>query len=78
LPGFYGYDINRSDSGVDKGLNNNTTRRLKKTVYEYNLESCDVHVTYLILFVITFMQVVYYYVLATSRVSRVCSIAAIL
>ena len=55
-------------------MNKNTTRRLKKTVYEYNLESCDVHVTYLILFV----QAVYNYILATNRVSRVYSVAAIL
>jgi hypothetical protein len=58
-------------------VNENTTR-LKKSVCEYNLESCDVYVTYLKLFVITFMQAVYNYILAPNRVSTIYSVAAIL
>ena len=78
FPGFHGYDINRSDGEVDYGVNKNRTRRLKKSVYEYNPDSCDVHETYLILFVITYTQAVYNYILATNRVSRVYNAAAIL
>ena len=70
--------VNRSDRGVDQGVNKKTTRRLKKSVYENNLESCDVHVKYVMLCVSTFMQAVYNYMLATNRVSRVYCVAAIL